>query len=126
MKEKLEVQLPRLKGDQTMKTMKAGQSTTGRKRMKSNVVVELEREGLPRPDFGRPGISRRKFLGASAASGAVLLGAGWTPFARAANSPSAAVADESAAWFDATTPQLQWLMGSGASLSRGLTQCYWR
>src|SRR5437867_3253566 len=124
MKEKLEAQIPRLKGDQTMKTMKASQSTTGRKRMKSNVVVELEREGLPRPDFGRRGISRRKFLGASAASGAVLLGAGWTPFARAANSPSAAFADESAPWFEATIPQLQGLMASGALTSRGLTQAY--
>src|SRR5713226_5283833 len=69
-------------------------------------------------------LSRRAFLGTSAGAGAALLAGGLAPLSRAGNSPTTEVADESAPWFEASIPQLQALMASGALTSRALTQAY--
>ena len=71
-----------------MKKMKASQSGTERKRIKTDVSLGMKRGGVQQAGRGRSVISRRRFLGASAASGAVLLGAGWTSLVRAGDSPA--------------------------------------
>ena len=70
------------------------------------------------------GVTRRQFLGTSALGGTALLAAGWGSLWPASTSTIAGVPDESAPWFEATIPQLQALMGSGALTSRALTLAY--
>ena len=53
-------------------------------------------------------VSRRTFLGASAAGGAAVLTGGWASLAGAA--PRVPRGDEDAPWFEASIPQLQKLM----------------
>ena len=69
------------------------------------------------------GVSRRAFLGASTLGGTALLATGWSALLQT-NSSRAATADENAPWFEATIPQLQALMTSGALTSRALTLAY--
>ncbi len=69
------------------------------------------------------GVSRRAFLGASTLGGTALLATGWSALLQT-NSSRAATADENAPWFEATIPQLQALMASGALTSRALTLAY--
>ena len=69
------------------------------------------------------GVSRRAFLGASTLGGTALLATGWSALFQT-NSSRAATADENAPWFEATIPQLQALMASGALTSRALTLAY--
>ena len=66
-------------------------------------------------------ISRRSFLGATAAGGAALMVGGLGSIASAAPS---SVPDEDAPWFEATVPQLQALMRSRRLTSRQLTKAY--
>ena len=66
-------------------------------------------------------ISRRSFLGATAAGGAALMVGGLGTIASAAPS---SVPDEDAPWFEATVPQLQALMRSRRLTSRQLTKAY--
>ena len=67
-------------------------------------------------------LSRRAFLGASAAGGAgLLLGGSVLP---AAATPRQPIPDENAPWFEATIPQLQALMASGQMSSLELTKAY--
>jgi amidase len=68
-------------------------------------------------------MSRRSFLATTAAAGGALLGPGWGSLSRAGD-PLAAIADENAPWFEASIPQLQTLMASGALSSRALTLAY--
>jgi amidase len=68
-------------------------------------------------------ISRRSFLGATAAGGAAIMAGGLAPVASAAPS---SLPDEEAPWFEATVPQLQALMGTGRLTSRQLTKAYLR
>jgi amidase len=68
-------------------------------------------------------ISRRSFLGATAAGGAAIMAGGLGSVASAAPS---SVPDEQAPWFEATVPQLQALMGAGRLTSRQLTKAYLR
>ena len=68
-------------------------------------------------------ISRRSFLGATAAGGAALMVGGIGSIASAAPS---AIPDEEAPWFEATVPQLQALMRSRRLTSRQLTKAYLR
>src|SRR4029450_8362778 len=68
-------------------------------------------------------ISRRSFLGATAAGGAAIMAGGLGSVASAAPS---SVPDEDAPWFEATVPQLQALMGAGHLTSRQLTKAYLR
>lgn len=73
----------------------------------------------------RAAVSRRTFLGASAAGGAALLAGGWSSLLRAA--PAAMPAyGEGAAWFEASISQLQSMMAAGRLSSRELTQAYLR
>src|SRR5262245_34466355 len=72
---------------------------------------------------GGRSMSRRTFLEASAGAGAAVLAAGLGSFSRAEN-PAAADPHEDAPWLEATIPQLQALMASGALTSRGLTLAY--
>src|SRR5689334_23403035 len=74
-------------------------------------------------ESSRSGVSRRAFLGTSTLGGTALLATGWSALWRTTAS-SAANADENAPWFEATIPQLQSLMASGALTSRGLTLAY--
>jgi amidase len=67
-------------------------------------------------------LSRRRFLGATAAGGAALLAGGVGSIALA-RKPSA---DESAPWFEASIPEIQALMASGELTSRELTMAYLR
>jgi amidase len=67
-------------------------------------------------------LSRRKFLGATAAGGAALL-AGGVGSAVLAKKPSV---DESAPWFEASITEIQALMASGELTSRELTMAYLR
>src|SRR5438093_5496907 len=67
-------------------------------------------------------LSRRRFLGATAAGGAALL-AGGVGSAVLARQPSA---DESAPWFEASITEIQALMASGELTSRELTMAYLR
>jgi amidase len=67
-------------------------------------------------------ISRRRFLGATAAGTAALL-AGGVGSAVLARKPSA---DESAPWFEASIPEIQTLFASGELTSRELTMAYLR
>src|SRR5260221_1983991 len=69
------------------------------------------------------GVSRRAFLGASTLGGTALLATGWSALLQPTPS-SAAIADEIAPWFEATIPQLEALMASGALTSRALTLAY--
>src|SRR6266446_6698571 len=71
----------------------------------------------------RGGVSRRAFLGASTLGGTALLATGWTALLRTTSS-SAVTADENEPWFEATIPQLQSLIASGALTSRALTLAY--
>jgi amidase len=68
-------------------------------------------------------ISRRSFLGATAAGGAALMVGGLGSIASAAPT---SVPDEEAPWFEATVPQLQALMRSRRLTSRQLTKAYLR
>jgi amidase len=68
-------------------------------------------------------MSRRTFLGTSAGASAAVLAASLGSFSRAESQPASG-ADESAPWFEATIPQLQALMASGALTSRALTLAY--
>src|SRR5438034_8567184 len=74
-------------------------------------------------ESSRCGVSRRAFLGASTLGGTALLATGWSALLQT-NSSRAATADENAPWFEATIPQLQALMASGALTSRALTLAY--
>lgn len=74
---------------------------------------------------GRKGnISRRAFLGTTAAGIAALLTGGWRLFARNAAKPMAIAAAKDTPWFEASIPQLQALMASGKLTSRELTLAY--
>ena len=66
-------------------------------------------------------LSRRSFLGATAAGGAALMAGGLGSIASAA---PASGPDEDAPWFEATIPQLQALMRSRRLTSRQLTKAY--
>src|SRR3982074_1872325 len=66
------------------------------------------------------GISRRAFLGATAASGAAVLTNGFGALADAAPDPAPSSAD----WIDASITQLQALMNSRRLPSRELTKAY--
>ena len=66
-------------------------------------------------------LSRRHFLGATGATGAALMLGGSGSLALAAPKPST---DDDAPWFEATVPELQALMRSGALTSRRLTSIY--
>ena len=66
-------------------------------------------------------LSRRSFLGATAAGGAALMAGGLGSMASAA---PASGPDEDAPWVEATIPELQALMASGRLTSRELTQGY--
>ena len=66
-------------------------------------------------------LSRRSFLGATAAGGAALMAGGLGSMASAAPSTGA---DEDAPWFEATIPQLQALMRARRLTSRQLTKAY--
>ena len=74
-------------------------------------------------ESSRCGVSRRAFLGASTLGGTALLATGWSALLRTTPG-SAANADENAPWFEATIPQLQAFMASGALTSRALTLAY--
>ena len=78
---------------------------------------------LQTEESSRCGVSRRAFLGASTLGGTALLATGWSALLRTTPG-SAANADENAPWFEATIPQLQALMASGALTSRALTLAY--
>src|SRR6266478_1112307 len=78
---------------------------------------------LQTEESSRCGVSRRAFLGASTLGGTDLLATGWSALLRTTPG-SAANADENAPWFEATIPQLQALMASGALTSRALTLAY--
>jgi amidase len=69
------------------------------------------------------GLTRRQFLGATAAGGAALLAGGAGPLATAALAKKAVV-DEDAPWFEATIPELQALMAGRQLTSRELTTAY--
>ena len=69
------------------------------------------------------GLTRRQFLGATAAGGAALLAGGAGPLATAALAKKAVV-DEDAPWFEATIPELQALMAARQLTSRELTAAY--
>jgi amidase len=69
-------------------------------------------------------LSRRRFLAATAAGGAAILAGGASSMAAPARAPR--IADEDAPWFEASIPELQDLMASGALSSRELTQAYLR
>ncbi len=70
--------------------------------------------------FGYP-ISRRRFLAGSAAGGAALMAGGLSTsvLAKSHRGP-----DEDQPWFEASIPELQALMASGALTSRALTKAY--
>jgi len=69
------------------------------------------------------GLTRRAFLGAGAAGGALLLARPWSSVFEA--SPLAAsVPGEGEPWFEASIPRLQDLMAAGALTSRALTLAY--
>src|SRR5262249_45371885 len=85
--------------------------------------VKTRKTDFAAPDGGGQAMSRRSFLGTSAGAGAALLATGLESLSRASN-PPAAGADETEPWFEATTPQLQALMASGALTSRALTLAY--
>ncbi len=72
----------------------------------------------------RARLSRRQFLAATALGGAAVLSGGATSLVSA--KPRAATLDEDAEWFEATVPELQALMASGALTSRELTKAYLR
>jgi amidase len=67
-------------------------------------------------------VTRRAFLGVTAAGGAALLGGGLRSFVQASSSAAGKVAD--GPWIEATIPQLQALMASGQLTSRDLTLRY--
>jgi amidase len=69
------------------------------------------------------GLTRRQFLGATAAGGAALLAGGAGPLATAALAKKAVI-DEDAPWFEATIPELQALMAGRQLTSRELTTAY--
>ena len=71
-------------------------------------------------------LSRRRFLAATAAGGAAVLAGGSASLAAPPPGPNRRVADEDAAWFEASIPELQALMASGELSSRQLTQAYLR
>ena len=74
-------------------------------------------------------LSRRRFLGASAAGGAALLLAGTGSSALAASPPTLADLsrrDEDEDWFEASIPRLQRLMRKREITSAGLTKAYLR
>ncbi|HSL75414.1 MAG TPA: amidase family protein, partial [Candidatus Limnocylindrales bacterium] len=76
-------------------------------------------------------LSRRRFLGATAAGGAALLVAGGASSVLAGGSPADAIErarrrDEDEEWFEATVPQLQRMMRRGEISSVGLTKAYLR
>ncbi len=72
------------------------------------------------------GVTRRQFLGATAAGGAALLAGGAGALAAAPLPMKAAELDEDAPWFEATIPELQALMAARQLSSRELTQAYLR
>ncbi len=69
------------------------------------------------------GVSRRRFLGMGAASGAALLAGRWSSPLSASQRPSIGAAGNGP-WVDATIPQLQAMMASANLTSRELTQGY--
>lgn len=71
-----------------------------------------------------PGVTRRTFLGLSAAGGAALLAGGWSSLGAATPAFAKPPATSDVPWFDATVPQLQTMMASGELSSRQLTQWY--
>src|SRR6185503_12186220 len=76
-------------------------------------------------------LSRRRFLGATAAGSAALLMAGTASNVLAGSSPDDAIArarrrDEDEDWFEASVPTLQRLMKHGDLTSVGLTKAYLR
>lgn len=72
----------------------------------------------------RTHISRRAFVGASAASGAALLTGGWGGLLSASRAAARPLPSGDGAWINATIPQLQAMMGSGQLTSRELTLGY--
>ena len=76
-------------------------------------------------------LSRRRFLGATAAGSAALLMAGTASNVLAGSDPEDAIArarrrDEDEEWFEASVPTLQRLMRHGELSSVGLTKAYLR
>ncbi len=71
--------------------------------------------------FGRDGVTRRAFVGTTLAGGAALLTGGITALFQTA---SAAALGHAGPIVEATIPELQALMSSGALTSAGLTQTY--
>ncbi|MEO7723181.1 MAG: amidase [Chthoniobacterales bacterium] len=78
-------------------------------------------EPQDQPGSGHNGVSRRAFVGTTLAGGAALLTGGFTAFFQNAG---AAVLGPDGPIIEATIPELQALMGSGALTSQGLTQTY--
>jgi amidase len=70
------------------------------------------------------GISRRTFLGVSAAGGAGLLTGAWSQMMSTRPLMARPVPSSDAPWLDKTIPQLQAMMASGKLTSRELTQGY--
>src|SRR5688572_10879477 len=64
-------------------------------------------------------ITRRRFVGGGLATGAALMGGAISPFSRLGAAPQTVPP-----WIEATIPELQGLMSSGALSSRALTSGY--
>lgn len=74
-------------------------------------------------DMPQDGFSRRKFLGTTIASSAALMTGGVAALFEASSSTAEALTSD-APWIEATIPQLQALISSGALTSRKLTANY--
>ena len=81
----------------------------------------MHMEPLNQPGSGHDGVTRRAFVGTTLAGGAALLTGGITSLFQNA---SAAVLGDGGPIIEATIPELQALMASGALTSRQLTQTY--
>ena len=75
-------------------------------------------------DLNSSQLDRRTFLGFSAAAGAGLLYSGWPRLSWAAPQAQISLPSDNAPWIEATIPQLQAMMFSGALTSRELTLGY--
>jgi amidase len=79
---------------------------------------------MERTSLNSSQIDRRTFLGLSAAAGAGLLCGGWPRLSWAVPQAQISLPSDNAPWIEATIPELQAMMSSGALTSRELTLGY--